>query len=86
LADHFDQHFQNEEKVMSSFGYPAARKHADAHRELGRMVRTMIRDAKEMPAQEKTFALIATSLVDHIRGYDGMFAMFLRANGLFGVL
>ncbi len=86
IAAELDEHFNNEELIMDRFGYSYVSKHRDAHRELSRLINTLVRDATTRAAQVSVLELIASSLTDHIHGYDGLFSTFLKDNGCFGII
>ncbi len=86
ILAHTEAHFEHEEQIMSNFSYPFVHKHRTAHLELVRLVATMVRDANNRGALLRTRDLMASALIDHMHGYDGLFSTYLKDIGCFGVI
>ncbi len=85
MREYTEFHFSTEEKHMKEQHYPAIDIHIEQHEEFKSMVQTMIQDFKEegpTPALGKSInTYLMNWLIDHIKGIDSKFGVFLRSKG-----
>lgn len=77
-------HFQNEEKLMSQYGYPGFQDHQEAHKNLTAKVLSFqeeFKQGKKMMSVEILYFL-KDWLMTHINGTDKLYSKFLNDNGV----
>jgi hemerythrin len=86
LIDYTNFHFSFEEAQMAEVGYPWLEEHKRKHQDLRETLRTLVLDYEEDGPTERLVEtvndLLRTWLTRHIREVDGVFAAYVRENGI----
>ena len=81
LGDYVNTHFNDEEAVMASAGYPDLPRHRLVHDDLRATVtgltESYLRDGGSLPADLMGF--LSSWLVEHLSGEDRLMATFVRS-------
>lgn len=87
LSEYTDYHFVQEEQMQASVGYPGLEEHQKKHRELKKVVASLMEmlEEQEGPSNEfveQLYKNVGEWLLYHIRGYDRSVAeyIFMREN------
>ena len=80
LGHYVEQHFQDEEKLMTSAGYPGLESHRAEHRQMRTRLKAMVEHGQKDPAvlNEEAAEFFIDWLITHVDGEDREMAQYLR--------
>jgi hemerythrin-like metal-binding protein len=80
LVDYTQNHFSQEENLMSSANYPKLKEHQGQHKEFVNKIVDMLKSIKDgnVNINDKLNIFLMKWLINHILGYDKEFANFYR--------